>query len=358
MRTTNVNFNTNYIGKPYFNNVKFTGILHIDKKNGNINDSWFFRDEKILASSADHIKTFFPEGADVLIYGCSVGEENISFKSFVPESKYRVIGYDTSTDALRIGKRGVYSLFSNWHDSYLMPNMNYPLAECELANHSKEECIKMQELRRKFHEIMYEVPASEEYRDINNKYGFIVMKYQNKNFVEKFYRVRDKFTKQIDLRFGNFINVGQIKKERPVGGIFFRNAIYHLCGNNVNEVLNFNAPVQICHNIDKLMEYAVSCVHKTLDNDGIFVIGNHIKEHLYLADDLADKSKTISFCDTPYFVESNIKHQEYRNLKFYKESPLLTALLKDGNFEPIKYSVLSAFGSKIEVPVMFKKVRI
>ena len=122
-----------------------------------------------------------------------------------------------------------------------------------------------------------------------------------------------------------------------------------------NAKLNWQGIVIISNNMDNsnLKELTY-----TPNNDGIFVIGNHIKEHLYLADDLADKSKTISFCDTPYFVESNIKHQEYRNLKFYKESPLLTALLKDGNFEPIKYSVLSAFGSKIEVPVMFKKVRI
>ena len=357
MRINNQNFNYNNRTK-IPQSQSFTGVLHIDPKTGNINDSWFFRDQKTLETSAKHIKTYFPDGADILDYACSTGEEEISLKALMPQSKYRVIGYDNSADALRIGKRGVYTLFSGWFDSYLLPNSSFLELEGKSPTVLKQIFQKTDELRKKFHEIMYEVPPSREYRDINNKCGFSNLKYRNKNFVQKFYRVRDEFKDQLDLRYGNFLNVGQVRKERPVGAIFFRNAIYHLCRNDINEILDFNMPV---HNItDKkhLMERLIDGVYKTLDDNGIFVIGNHIKEHLFIADDTLPASKTARLENTPFYNPNNIHHQAHKSLKCFKESPLISALYKGGRFVPIEFSKVVSHGCEVVVPVVFKKVKI
>lgn len=339
-------------------NPNFTSLLHVDPRTGNINDSWFNRDIKTLELAAEEIHSSFPRGADILIYGCSTGEENISMKMLRPEDMYRIIGYDNSADALRIGKRGVYTLFSNWYDSYLLPSSDFLAVENDSSSLLKQICQKTYELRKRFHEVMYEVPPSREFRDINNKSSFLRLKYGKENFVEKFYRVRDSFKEQIDLRYGNFMNVGQIRKEKPVGGIFFRSAIYHLCNNNINEIFEFNAAPQKFSNKDLLMENIVKGLHKTLDDGGIFVIGNHIKEHLFLADEAVPDSKKVNFEDTPFYNPKNTRHRAYRLLKFYKESPLIEALLKEGKFEPIGFSRVTSYACDVKVPVIFKKIRI
>lgn len=331
-------------------------MLHIDKTNGNINDSWFFRDYETLENAAKHIAKDFPQGADILDYACSSGEESISIASLLSDKKYKVIGYDTSTDAIRLGKRGVYSLFSSWYDSYLIPDENLPLAQSVLENHSKEECLKMQNFRRVFHKIMKEIPESPQYKDINNKSSYTGLKYQIPNFTEKFYRLKDEFKDLVDLRLGNFINIGQIKKEKPVGAIFFRNAIYHLCNNNINEVFDYNAPSGAFRNKNILMEFLVNGIYKTLDKNGIFVLGNHIKEHLYWADETTPLQNTIHFCDTPFYNDRLTNHRKYKLIKCFKDSPLEQALLKDNRFEPVAFSFVK-FGEKIKkVPVIWKKI--
>lgn len=358
MRITNQNLYAYKNNNLPQTNPSFTSLLHVDQRTGNVNDSWFNRDIKTLERAADEIHSSFPNGADILIYGCSTGEENISLKMLRPEDSYRVIGYDNSVDALRIGKRGVYTLFSNWYDSYLLPVSDFFALENDSSKLLKQICQRTNELRKRFHKFMYEVPASREFRDINNKSSFMGIKYNTKNFVEKFYRVREEFREQIDLRYGNFLNVGQVRKERPVGGIFFRNAIYHLCKNNVNEVLNFDAPPQSFANKEMLMENIVKGLYKTLDDSGIFVIGNHIKEHLFLADETVPDSKKVKLEDTPFYNPSNIHQREHKTLKCYKESPLINALLKDCKFEPIGFSKVTCYGCDVKVPVIFKKIRI
>ena len=351
MRVENNVYNNYYLRNKPAQNINFGGILHIDPRTKEINDSWFNRDGKTLQKASDEIRANFPNGADVLIYGCSTGEENISFKTYLPESKYRAIGYDTSGSALRLGKRGVYSVFSGWYDSYLLPFDS----KREIKGKYPDEYENLLKFREKFYDITYEVPACNEYRDINNKTDYMKLKYSNPSFVEKYYCLRSNYKNQMDLRHGNFLDVGKVRKERPVGGISFRNALYHLCENNVNEVLNFDTPSGSIKNKKNLIENLVNGVYRTLDDGGVFVIGNHLKEHLFLADETTPKENVINFCDTPFYVESNANHRAHKFMKCFKTSPLVEALLKDGKFEPIGFSDVTTYHCKVRVPVLFKK---
>ena len=117
------------IGSIQSYNPKFSGLLHVDSSNGNINDSWFYRDTATLKNAVENLKNDFPKGAEVLDFACSSGEEMISLKTLLEDAKYNIIGYDTSAEALKLGKKGVYTLFSQWYDSYLLPEItpvSYP----------------------------------------------------------------------------------------------------------------------------------------------------------------------------------------------------------------------------------------
>lgn len=355
IQSVNMNFTPSVLQRK--KDVNFCGLMHIDKSNGNINDSGFFRDYETLKNAVEHIKCEFPEGANILDYGCSTGEETISIKILAPESKYKVIGYDNSADAIRLGKRGVYTLFSSWMDSFLLP-IKAQLNSCLHNGTFSEDLPYANELRKKFHSVMQEIPASPQYHDINNKTNYKSIKYNSiDSFVEKFYQIKEEFRNQIDLRLGNFINVGKYKGEKPVGGVFFRNAIYHLCENNINEVFNYDAKIGNFKNKNLLMEYLVNEIHKTISENGIFVIGNHIKEHLYWADDATPTEDKIAFEKTPFFNERLCSHVKHRRKECYKVSPLEKALLKDGRFEPIKISDVKFGGKIMRLPVIWKKIR-
>lgn len=142
-----------------------------------------------------------------------------------------------------------------------------------------------------------------------------------------------------------------------LGEYSFRNAIYHLCENNINEVFAYNAKVGNFANKNLLMEFLVNGIYKTLDKNGIFVIGNHIKEHLYWADTATPAEEKIAFGKTPFFNERLSNHVQHRRKECYKVSPLQRALLKDGRFEPIKFSEVKFGGMIMKLPVIWKKVR-
>ena len=337
------------------NNLSFGGVLHIDRSTNNINDSWFFRDIDTLEAASEHLRTVFPEGANVLVYASSTGEENISLKALLPDSKYKVIGYDNSKEIVNLGKRGVYSLFSHWYDSFLLPNKAYVLQDSGKGS-APYDTRKNISLREKFNRIMKEIPRADAFDNINNKTYYKKMKYSIPHFVEKFYCIRDQFKSDIDLRLGNVLNVGDVKTQRPVGAVFFRNAVYHLCGNNIDEVLLFNHPKG--HVCDKqlLFDNFVNALHKTIADDGIFVLGSSLKEHLFWADPTTPKDKKAFFLNTNFFNKNIDIHMNHAIEQCYIKSPLEEALSK--KFIPISYSFVESFGLKVKVPTIWKKIRI
>ena len=335
----------------FHNTQHFKGLLHIDHENGSINDSWFFRDEKTIKDSTSHIKSNFPHGTNILDYASSTGEEIISIKCFLPEQQYKLIGYDTSTDAVKLGRKGIYSVFSHWYDSYLLPHFQIGKKAVKLDD-------QLQELKNKFYSVMEKVHTEPEFLKLNNKVAFIQMRNHMPDFVEKFFTLKDEYKGIIDLRLGNIINIGKYRGEKPVGAAFFRNAAYHLCGNNITEVIEQlgtkpNSSISSRFNI---LNYIAQGAHKILDDNGIFVIGNNIKDHLFLADKSLSPDEIIKFKDTPFFNPNLKSHIRKADLECAKESPLLKAF-RLNNFEPIGFSNVEFGGLKIKVPTIWKKIR-
>ena len=248
----------------------------------------------------------------------------------------------------------IYSLFPYWNDSFLLPNYNF--AQSYLTTHSKEKCKEEYALKKLFHSFMEEVPAFSEYNDINNKSQFNSLRDKTDFFYEKFYRLKEEYKSLIDLRLGDIMSVGKYNKKGPVGAIFFRNAMYHLCQNNINEVFDYSERPKMAINKKDALKDLVRGIHKTLDLNGIFIIGNHIKEHLFWADNSTLPSEKILFCETPFFNSLSKKHLKCKNIMCYKTSPLVQVLEK--KFEPVFYSKVNFFGKNISVPVIWKKIRL
>ncbi len=325
----------------------FQGLLYVDSQTGVPLDSWFYRDAGTLKSAVAEIKKEFPAGAEIWDFACSNGEETISVKSLLESPKYKVIGYDTSTSALRLAKKGIYTVFSNWYDSFLL----------QKEKSSGDEKF----LQEKFYGMMEEIfpPAID--RHINNKTDYFNIKKFYRNFQEKYFCISPQKIKEIDIRKGDINGIKYYRSQDKVGAIFFRNALYQMTGNDLNETIEqrkyfASRPMD---NKKEIIEALVNKIHAKLETGGVFVIGDHIKDHLFLADKNLPENEVILFKNTPFFDIGNRKHICSAGVKLFKESPLKTALEKFGRFIPVGFSKtgLGYGGIKVKVPTVWKKVR-
>lgn len=329
---------------PKINQPAFKGLMRLDPKTYAPLDSWFFRDYNTLKAAADEIKYTFPQGAEVLDYACSNGEETISLKSLLPDERYKIIGYDTSESALKLARRGVYTVFSHWHDSFLLPEAYPNRAE--------------QPLKTGFYRIMEETLPEPQDRLINNKKSYFNLKNRLPGFIESFFRITPDKKDEIDIRRGSIGNLDKYRSQtsKPLGAVFFRNALYQICGNDLNETLEQRKISRFSYDKKAIIEDFVDKLYSRLDRGGIFVIGDHIKDHLFLADKMTPDEETIYFKDTPFFNRLDDRHKKVPFIRLFKESPLKTALEKGNRFTPVGYSTthLVAGGKKMTVPTIWK----
>lgn len=329
---------------PQVKQPSFTGLMRLDPKTYAPLDSWFFRDYTTLKSAADEIKYSFPQGAEVLDYACSNGEETISLKALLPDEKYKIIGYDTSESALKLAKRGVYTVFSHWHDSFLLPE----------AFPNRVE----QQLKNGFYRIMEETLPEPQDVLINNKKSYFNLKKGLPGFIESFFRITPDKKEEIDIRRGSIGNLAKYRSQtsKPLGAVFFRNALYQICGNDLNETLEQRKISQFSYDKKAIIANFVDDLYHKIDRGGIFVIGDHIKDHLFLADKNTPEKEKLFFKDCPFFNPKDSRHIKAAYVEVFKESPLKTELEKANRFTPIGYSTthLVAGGKKLTVPTIWK----
>ena len=323
----------------------FQGLLHIDPQTKVPLDSWFFRDINTITTATQEVKKEFPNGTNILDFACSNGEEMISLKALLPEKEYKLIGYDSSSSALKLARKGLYTIFSHWYDSFLLPQ--------ERANGIQ------QKLKNNFYNIMEETVPEDKYPLINNKTCYFRIKNSIPNFQEKFFKIKASYANDIDIRSGNIMNLDEFRIKN-IGAIFFRNALYQMTGNDLNERIEQRKFLETPNvNKKELIEKFVDKIHKKLEKGGVFVIGNHIKDHVFLADQNTPEEETIKFFNTEFFDKDNHLHKQASELRLYKKSPLVSALEKGKRFIPIGYSTthLEYGGVKIKIPTVWKKIK-
>ena len=323
--------NKKYYGNVNKDKVNFTSLMLNSEYEHLYLDTFFYRDLSTLKSFVVNMSKKFPNGAIIMDFACSNGEEAISIYSLLNNrEKYKIFGYDISDIALEYAKR----------NNYFIPADCYPDAFL-LKNESADE-EKFNFIKQRFYEVMEEVKHPKvELRDrICEALGGVKSK-----LAAKCFKIKDKDFDNFSFAKGNILNIQNILPEQKAGAVFFRNALYHITNNHPFDFYVGESMFQKTYetNKSKVLEDFASKIWEKLDTGGFLVLGNSSKDHIYQADKYTPS-------DNLYF-SNNMKDV------FYKNSPLIAALEKDGKFKPIFKSLCDTVSHcRFEVYTIWQKV--
>jgi len=324
MRIQNINFNNTFKS------------LKLKNDDNNFSDTSFYRDPRTLIDTKEHLQKNFPKGCDILDFAGSNGEEAISLYSFFNEAdrnKYKIYSFDTSKKAIDLAKKGIYTVFRPMSfDQFLLSDF-----DPDILLPGTQEYVE--QVRNHFANLMEKTAKP---NHIINDLDFVEYIKSFPKYSMEYYKIKDKYKPDFKFEIGNINNIEKFAEGKKVGAVLFRNAMYIETDNFGPNQFDFNAK----SNIDKksIIEKIVSKVHKVLEPNGVFVLGNIEKDHIYIADDTTkDEEK---FFLNEFFID------------IFKESPLWQALSKNKRFESIGYSTVTqavVMENTDLVPTIWKK---
>lgn len=254
MRIQGLNYNTEKPAQsrlPVQNRASFGTILGAGSRGLPLGTN-VFRDFPTLDFAANYITKTFPNGTNILDYACSTGDEALSLAVLLERANrqklFKIIGLDVDPLAIEVAKKGLHSI------SYKDPDTLIDSHSPKLADLFK----RLMKYLKPTDEILPPGLSSASFEE------------------DMFLRNHKKLDGILEFRApeeGDVLRATSFEPEKPVGAVFFRNALYQLTGNN-------------CKNLDhdaSFVSKVADAIHSRLDKNGIFVIGNHEKDHLYLS---------------------------------------------------------------------------
>ena len=295
-----VNFNIQNI------NPSFKSYIKLNQETNLSVATSFYHDLETLKKAVEIIENNFPDGADVLVYAGSNGEEAISILSmFKNPEKYGIYSIDICSEAIEYANRGIYSVHSAAKDGFLVDNNeNFSADEQMAKNNFSKVVTKIEEPPFKLNNITDPIYYL--------RYG------EEKCYTEKFYELNPSVRKKIKFVEGDIRDIKTFKTEKPVGGIFFRNALYHLTNNDLSGVFTYGDEPDKETNKLEVLQSLVNDVDEKLAPNGIFVLGNHTQEHLYIADKYTPADNKVPCGD---------------NIELMTVPPHLVAFDRNGHFK-------------------------
>ena len=311
------------------NNIGFNSYNKLNPKTNMSTSTSFYHDLITLKKAVGIIEKNFPKGADILVYAGSNGEEAISVYSlFKNPENYTIYSIDPYRDAIEYAKRGIYSVHRLCDDGFIINDQAHTEDEIQ-AGKCLSNCLE---------EI--EKPPFK----LNNLTDLIYfLRYDSPAIIwEKFYKLKPAVRNNIKFIEGDIRDINSFKTDKPVGGIFFRNALYHLTNNNLFGVLEYGDKPDMEIDRCKILNELITTVDKKLAVNGIFVMGNHSQEHLYMADNHTPQNEKVPF----------------KNIYLMTTPPHIEAILKNGHFKkcyeqeiPMPWSSFS-----IKMPLIWEKM--
>ena len=283
----------------------------------------FYEDLPTLKRAVQALEEFFPKGATILVYAGSDGEEAISIYSMLKEpQKYEIYSIDPFKDAIEYANKGIFTIQygGSFNDIYLIsciepkndeeretkkcfnkcltrvPNTIYPYVDA-LPDWEKEPFYRTSAFLR-----AEKVIKSVEYKNfISTRHPAFVHALEQLNG-EELYKLNPDVQKQIHFVEGDIRDIANFKTDtdKPVGGIFFRNALYHLTNNDMGDI-GTPQGVDRKTNRREILKQLVTSVEQKLSPNGIFVMGSHDQEHLYLADNSASPNDICCILGEYYY---------------------------------------------------------
>ncbi len=307
-----------------------------------ITTSSFYRDSKALLCVADNLQHSFPRGATVLDYACSNGEEAISlFTMLNDRAKFSIIGVDPCRDVINLAKKGVHSVFSGYSDSFLLKNSR-DITDCQ-----------QRRLRDLFYSVME--PAPEPKKPLNFGLFFIHLRDSMDDFIQRYVKIKDEFNGKLQFKIGNIKNINKVQTDGDVGAILFRNAFYHLMSDNTQDFFGKKIHYRFSETVDKdkVAARIIKKVGDKLSVGGTFSIGEHINDHIFLANRFVPENRTFNLSESPFY---NSDMTLVHDIKLMG-SPICHAMKEDGRFEIMQYSDVAYHNVSMRCPTVWKKIR-
>ena len=308
--------------------INFKSYNMIDDNTGHSISTNFYHDSEVLQKSVKIIEKEFPYGTDILVYAGSNGEEALSINTLLNKPlKYRIYSIDMSSKAIDFANRGIYAIHPLAEDGFLLNRNN------------------KQHLSKIFHKNFIETkkPAFSVDNLLDSiytlRFGDIDL-YPQRYFIPK-----ESFKKNVGFIKGDIKDIESFNNYKKAGALFFRNAIYQLTNNDLNGVFKYGDNPNLETNKRKVIEELIEKVYNKLETNGIFVLGNHLQEHLYIAD------KTIP-------LEDSVLVDESRHIRFMKKHPLIETLTKNRRFKPLFETFIPGLGNDtLKIPLIWQKFK-
>lgn len=308
--------------------VPFTSLkMQASNRPNDYCDTFFYRDSYTLKKAADILMNTFPEGADIMDFACSNGEEAISFYSLInetPNSKYNFYCYDRCKKVIDLADTGIHTVYSlGSGDRFLIDRFAYD-------NNSRY-------LKERFNNTMEEI--NEPDLEINDS-KFIHFMSSFPEFKIKYYKLKDEYKNLFEFENGDIHNIDTLGPEKA-GAVFFRNAFYIPSENYALDEFDIKETES---EVDKqeVVNEIVDKIYDKLLPGGILVLGNIIKDHIYLAGENVSNDEKIYVPGYGCYI--------------YKNSPLHSALEKNGRFKPVVYANAAQPFEDVKVPTVWQKV--
>ena len=307
-------------------NISFKSYYACNPKTHLPASSSFFGDLPTLKTAVSLIEKNFPNGTDILVYAGSNGEEAISILSLLRKpDKFNIYSIDPFKNAIEYAKDGFFSVHCFADDAFLINNKLKTDAEKKAA--------------KGFAKYLREIEKPQ--FDLNNiPEEFRALERENPYFTfERFYQLKPFARTRIQFIEGDIRDIGKFKTERPVGAIFFRNALYHLTDNDLVGIFNHGYKPNTEVNRYEILRALINDVDKKLAQNGIFVLGNHAQEHFYVADKYTPKTRQENIRGIPIRLD-----------------PLLDTVLKEtGHFESRYMQKVTFLNGTLERPLIWQK---
>ena len=311
-------------------NINFKSYNMIDNNTGNSISTNFYHDSEVLQKAVKIIEKEFPKGTNILVYAGSNGEEALSINTLLDKHfKYNIYSLDKSSKAIDFAHKGIYAIHPLADDGFLL-NLN--------AEENK------QFLCRIFHKNFLETKPSFPINNLSDP--IYTIRFDNIDlYPQRYFIPKESFKKNVSFIKEDIKDIEAFNNHQKAGAIFFRNSIYQLTDNNLSGVFKHGDRPNLETNKRKIIHELIDKIYNKLEMNGIFILGNHLQEHLYIAD------RTIPLEDT-------VLVDDARNIRFMKTHPVIEALKKNGRFKPLFEFLIPGLGNNtLKLPLIWQKIK-